>query len=883
MEYNLDELDVALSAATHQAADVRGPPNDPRAGARTPGTRRGSLVPPAVGALPLPKKKQPKYPDGDDHSDDRKATKVRSKPRQQQPELNLFTFDLREQVQDVLLSHGQSRVSYHEYAVFAPPASDPDGAIRSPSIMAEGDDGLQRFHEAISNGYGLDINGGFCEKPAGRDRLQGRVRQVIAHRRVQYGGSVMLDAHTPDGLALTVDDYNSLGLHSATLPSIQRVTVESHFWDSRRNTIYLILSFSNNPQPPYDFLSMTYKLKSKTTTALIRRSFDARWHHDDALDEYERRLDSSRARWSHPLVLPIVLLQVQLYRTEEAVIANNGEVLLLEAHVDGITGTTGQANAEAFRRNQAVAQARARAQRSGNNGPGALRRFSTFKSLVGGKIGRRNTSNNQEHGPSPLNNDAGKGRHSMDEIGFNAMHDNTSGRFDVPLTSDYVPPQTIHLMKEAHEVLKGAIQLLDTLRWMERAVKLIIQVGDELDQRLKEIRAKEAAKHTTSKSSRDLGTDEASREDTPGGPDNDESDSGAEDEEEDLIRHWHEMRQYLDCTWRLCTSLETDRRMSELRCRAQIDIIYSKMAQEDNNLNARMAVASTRDSSSMKALAVITAIFLPGEYIGTLFGLSMFNWTRGTAGDPAESDDSADHLPKVTIMPTFWIYWAFTIPLTLFIVTSWRAWWISQDRFFRRHLSTELSSERYWTTDGQPRDLETTFFQDFFSVLDFSGAHTTSNRAIVGEKGASISPGGSNYGGATSSAISPGFGGPELTRTRSIEKDFRSNGGGLGPLRREWTSSLNKSSIPSSNGRGDLHSGGSTVGSPNIPAGYFTTTARSDGLPPYINTGRTMSGTLGGGGSGDDASTSLPTTPRRFRTVSFAQGDSRARQDHSAV
>lgn len=38
-------------------------------------------------------------------------------------------------------------------------------------------------------------------------------------------------------------------------------------------------------------------------------------------------------------------------------------------------------------------------------------------------------------------------------------------------------------------------------------------------------------------------------------------------------------------------------------------------------LNARMAVASTRDSSSMKALAVITAIFLPGEYIGTLFGM----------------------------------------------------------------------------------------------------------------------------------------------------------------------------------------------------------------------------------------------------------------------
>ncbi|KXJ86784.1 hypothetical protein Micbo1qcDRAFT_168278 [Microdochium bolleyi] len=514
--------------------------------------------------------------------------------------------------------------------------------------------------------------------------------------------------------------------------------------------------------------------------------------------------------------------------------------------------------------------------------PGPLRRLSTFKTLVGDKIGRRNNSNSQRHQPGPLNTGNSSGRHSVEETGYSAMHNSTSARFEVPLSSDYVPPQTIHLMKEAHEVLKGAIQLLDTLRWMERAVKLIIQVGDELDQRLKEIRAEEAA--AKGKPKNHASGDEAAHGGVPDDSDSDGSDSEAGDDEEDLIRHWHEMRQYLDCTWRLCTSLETDRRMSELRCRAQIDIIYSKMAQEDNNLNARMAVASTRDSSSMKALAVITAIFLPGEYIGTLFGLSMFNWARGTAGDPAESKDNADFLPKFTVMPTFWIYWAFTIPLTLFIVTTWRAWWISQDRFFRRHLSTELSSERYWTTDGQPRKLETTFLQDFFSILDFSGARTTSNSAIVGEK-PPVSPGGSNYG-ATSSAVSPALG-VELSRTRSIEKDFRSSGGGLGLLRREWTSSLKQSSTFGSNGGASTHLPGTAAlrgdrqsgTTPNISAGYFTA-ARNDGLPPYLTTAGTASSTAGGS---DDASMPLPTTPRRFRTVSFAQGDSRAKQDHSAV
>lgn len=162
------------------------------------------------------------------------------------------------------------------------------------------------------------------------------------------------------------------------------------------------------------------------------------------------------------------------------------------------------------------------------------------------------------------------------------------------------------------------------------------------------------------------------------------------------------------------------------------------MAQEDNNLNARMAVASTRDSSSMKALAVITAIFLPGEYMGTLFGMSFFNWEYNTKNDAGMGEDAPPdelNLPHVVIMPLFWVYWSFTIPLTFFIVVLWRAWWVNQDRFFRRHLSIELSNERYWTSDGRPRELETTFMQDFLSVFKRSGANST-NSSVVGESAA---------------------------------------------------------------------------------------------------------------------------------------------------
>ncbi|KAI0432308.1 hypothetical protein F5Y09DRAFT_302202 [Xylaria sp. FL1042] len=648
--YNLDDLDIALSDARHQASVVTGPSYDGRRTA--PSTRRGSLLPTTNTG-------------GSSRGTGRNMSSIH--------EFGLFSFGLKELMGELLLKHSESCVSYHEYAVYSPPDEDPDGETRSPSIMSEGEDGLCMFRNAVRNGHGLDNGGDFTENPKGGLSLRGRVRQVIVPRRTwprMPDGS----GNAPDGIKLKIEDYETLNLHPATLTSLTRITSEASFWDAKRETFHLILSFSSNPQPPYDFLSMTYTLPTKTATALVRRSFDARWHDEDAFDEYERRFDSCRARWAHPLVLPIVLLQVQLLRTEEAVIANNAEVLLLEGRVDGVTGTTGQANAEAYKRNGVKNSSRPHHIRP-------LKRLSSLKEYVEEKVGNGTRAPENPSVASP-----------------------TASLYD----PDYVPPQSIYLMKEAHDVLKGSIQLLDTLRWMERALKLLIQVGDELDARVNDIKAKVSA------------------EGKPKESDNDDL--------EDLSFHWYEIRQYLDSISRLCTSLETDRRMSELRCRAQIDIIFSKLAQEDNNLNARMAVASTRDSSSMKALAVITAIFLPAEYIGTLFGTSMFNWQKGTAGDPGASADAPDDLPNPTIMPTFWIYWAFTIPLTLLILSAWRGWWVNQDRYFRRHLSNELSDERYWTIDGRPRDLETTFMQDFLSLFSISGARSTTNSTVLGNR-----------------------------------------------------------------------------------------------------------------------------------------------------
>lgn len=137
MDYNLDELDAALSEARHQSLAVAGPPPDRNSSRRTAAsTRRGSLVP-GAGAF----------------------SSVTQKPGKKQSykldELNLFNFDLRDLVREALIiKGGESRVSYHEYAVFDP--TEPDGEPRSPSIMSEGEEGLQMFRDAIRNGHGLD-------------------------------------------------------------------------------------------------------------------------------------------------------------------------------------------------------------------------------------------------------------------------------------------------------------------------------------------------------------------------------------------------------------------------------------------------------------------------------------------------------------------------------------------------------------------------------------------------------------------------------------------------------------------------------------------------------------------------------------------------------
>jgi Mg2+ and Co2+ transporter CorA len=128
------------------------------------------------------------------------------------------------------------------------------------------------------------------------------------------------------------------------------------------------------------------------------------------------------------------------------------------------------------------------------------------------------------------------------------------------------------------------------------------------------------------------------------------------------------------------------------RMELQLNILYSFTSQSDNRINEQIALNSGRDSTSMKILALITAFFLPGTFVATLFSMSMFQWQPSGGGDQGSSDVVSDK---------FWIYWVVAVPLTVLTVVGWGVWWKWElkkyDEANAKNVSNGLYVHRYLT------------------------------------------------------------------------------------------------------------------------------------------------------------------------------------------
>lgn len=434
---------------------------------------------------------------------------------------DLFIYDTNTLQGDILLHEGASHLRYQEYAVFA---QDTDYASTVQSnetdhdrpflkhtgqcVISEDGKGDELFHQAVREDYAVDIHGNWGPKLGSSHLLQGRVRQVICHRRPHPKSSEDMNV---DGLHLTDQDYAAMGLHPATLQYVRRRAVESMFWDRHHEKLTIILSFPCEPQAPYDFLSMTYSIAERTTTTLIRQSFDPYKHEVEDLEQYGSRMQACKNHWAHPLLIPVMLLQVQFTRTERAVAEAHSEVIAVERDVSNMAGFDAFDSQTPQRRAQSL---------SGSGSPAS---------------------------PAPGVTSGNGTRARNGSIG------NGSGQ-------PQVYKKSTELMKNAHDVLKKSIRLLDTLNWMERAVKILLDAGDELDDVRTETNGVPPVSSAfpaplSSRGRVGTGLLRARIVDDP------------------LAGHWHEIRQYLEGLLQLCLSLGTDRTILEMRCNALVDIV----------------------------------------------------------------------------------------------------------------------------------------------------------------------------------------------------------------------------------------------------------------------------------------------------------------------
>lgn len=166
-----------------------------------------------------------------------------------------------------------------------------------------------------------------------------------------------------------------------------------------------------------------------------------------------------------------------------------------------------------------------------------------------------------------------------------------------------------------------------------------------------------------------------------------------------LSRTSMELSEYL--TYELCSISNTARfvRGYKERVQAQINVLFSAVSQRDNanaleynrfankqneigqaqnELSIKIASSTKKDSIAVMAFTFITAIFLPGTSIATLFSMGMFQW----------QDDSSG-LGRSTVSAQFWLYWVVTVPLTLAVMTGWYCWYKYADRKRKKETGIE--------------------------------------------------------------------------------------------------------------------------------------------------------------------------------------------------
>lgn len=113
----------------------------------------------------------------------------------------------------------------------------------------------------------------------------------------------------------------------------------------------------------------------------------------------------------------------------------------------------------------------------------------------------------------------------------------------------------------------------------------------------------------------------------------------------------------------------------------------------------RLAHASKRDSTAMKTLSLLGAIFLPGTFLSSVFSMTFFQFDVRKSqilSRPHRTFLSNFKLMNIVaanseVSQELWIYFAVTIPLTVAIVG---AWWLLDRRREKAYAEEDIDIEQ---------------------------------------------------------------------------------------------------------------------------------------------------------------------------------------------
>ncbi|KAM0805619.1 hypothetical protein BDR22DRAFT_884599 [Usnea florida] len=124
------------------------------------------------------------------------------------------------------------------------------------------------------------------------------------------------------------------------------------------------------------------------------------------------------------------------------------------------------------------------------------------------------------------------------------------------------------------------------------------------------------------------------------------------------------IHQALQFQLQVLRSLKARSQANEARLRNEITLAFNTLAQHDSHNTLLISQAARNDSFDMRAIALLTLVFLPSTLVSTIFSMSFFNF----------SPNDANGQPSGAVSPYIWIYLAIAVPLTLVTVALWLGW-----------------------------------------------------------------------------------------------------------------------------------------------------------------------------------------------------------------